>query len=91
MYCAGMRRDVYESIGPLDEEYAIGMFEDDDYSHRVRLGGFRVVCAEDVFVHHVGQAAFSKLDRGTYEELWKRNQRYFESKWGVRWEPHRMR
>jgi GT2 family glycosyltransferase/glycosyltransferase involved in cell wall biosynthesis len=91
MYCVGMRRDVYESIGPLDEEYAIGMFEDDDYSHRVRLGGFRVVCAEDVFVHHVGQAAFSKLDRETYEELWKRNQRYFESKWGVRWEPHRMR
>ncbi|MCM2316353.1 MAG: glycosyltransferase [Thermoanaerobaculia bacterium] len=91
MYCAGMRRDVYESVGPLDEQFAIGMFEDDDYSHRVRLGGFRVVCMEDVFVHHVGQASFSKLAPEAYKELWEKNLRYFEEKWGERWVPHRER
>lgn len=91
MYCAGMRRDVFETVGPLDETYAIGMFEDDDYSHRIRLAGLRVVCLEDVFVHHVGQASFSKLDPAAYEALWRKNQAYFESKWGVAWEPHRGR
>lgn len=91
MYCVGMRSDVYARIGPLDEEFGVGMFEDDDYSHRARLAGFRVVCAEDVFVHHFGQASFSKLDAATYEELWKKNQALFEKKWGVRWEPHRAR
>ncbi len=91
MYCVGMRRDVYERIGPLDEEFGVGMFEDDDYSHRARLAGFRVVCAEDVFVHHFGQASFSKLDAAAYEKLWKRNQTLFEKKWNVRWEPHRAR
>jgi GT2 family glycosyltransferase/glycosyltransferase involved in cell wall biosynthesis len=91
MYCVGMRRDVYETVGLLDEHFAIGMFEDDDYSHRIRLAGFRVICAEDVFVHHIGQASFSKLPRDAYEALWKRNQAYFEEKWGARWEPHQRR
>jgi GT2 family glycosyltransferase/glycosyltransferase involved in cell wall biosynthesis len=91
MYCVGMRREVFDRIGPLDEEFGIGMFEDDDYSHRARLAGFRVVCAEDVFVHHFGQASFSKLDSAAYETLWKRNQAHFEKKWSVRWEPHQTR
>jgi GT2 family glycosyltransferase/glycosyltransferase involved in cell wall biosynthesis len=91
MYCVGMRRDVYERLGPLDETFGIGMFEDDDYSHRARLAGLRVVCTEEVFVHHFGQASFSKLDAATYEALWKRNQAHFEEKWGVRWEPHTLR
>jgi GT2 family glycosyltransferase len=91
MYCVGMRRDTYERLGPLDEEFGIGMFEDDDYSHRARLAGLRVVCTEDVFVHHVGQASFAKLPREAYELLWKRNQEHFESKWNVRWQPHRAR
>lgn len=91
MYCMGMRREVFTRIGPLDEEFAIGMFEDDDYSHRARLAGFQVVCLEDVFVHHIGQASFSKLAPEAYDALWKRNQAYFEKKWSVPWEPHRTR
>ena len=91
MYCVGMRREVYDRVGPLDEAFTIGMFEDDDYSHRARLAGLRVVCAEDVYVHHFGQASFSKLDKTAYEALWRRNQAYFESKWGVRWQPHQLR
>jgi GT2 family glycosyltransferase/glycosyltransferase involved in cell wall biosynthesis len=91
MYCVGLRRDVYDRLGPLDEEFGAGMFEDDDYSHRARLAGFRVVCVEDVFVHHYGQASFAKLDPKAYETLWKRNEAYFEKKWGVRWQPHQFR
>jgi hypothetical protein len=64
---------------------------DDDYSHRARLAGLRVICAEDVFVQHYGQASFSKLTPQTYDELWKRNQAYFEKKWDVRWKPHKTR
>jgi GT2 family glycosyltransferase len=91
MYCVAMRRDVYEKVGGLDEDFTIGMFEDDDYSHRVRLAGYRVVCAEDAFVHHFGQASFKKLSAGEYQAVWDHNQAIFEKKWGVRWQPHTTR
>jgi GT2 family glycosyltransferase len=91
MYCVGLRRDVYERLGPLDEEFGVGMFEDDDYSHRARLAGLRVICAEDVFVHHIGQASFARLAPEAYDALWKKNQAHFEQKWGERWEPHTLR
>ena len=88
MYCVGFRRNTYEIVGPLDEEFTVGMFEDDDYSHRTRLAGLRVVCAEDVFVHHFGQASFGKLPKEEYDAIWRRNQQHYERKWGVTWRPH---
>jgi GT2 family glycosyltransferase len=91
MFCVAMRREVYEAVGPLDEQFGIGMFEDDDYSHRTRLAGFRVVCAEDAFVHHEGQAALNTLSPRDLQALWDENQRRYEDKWSVTWEPHTLR
>jgi GT2 family glycosyltransferase len=92
MFCAAMRRKVHETVGALDERFEVGMFEDDDYALRVCTAGFRVVCAEDVFVHHFGEASFGKLvQAGRHSELFRRNRRYFESKWGRVWSPHRFR
>jgi GT2 family glycosyltransferase len=91
MYCVAFRRDAYEKVGPLDEKFGMGMFEDDDYAHRMRLAGYRVICAEDAFVHHYGQASFKKLSAAEYQAVWDRNQRYYEEKWGVAWERHTAR
>jgi GT2 family glycosyltransferase len=91
MFCVAMRREVYEQVGPLDETFGIGMFEDDDYSNRIKALGYRVVCAEDSFVHHFGQAAFKKLiETGEYHEIWAKNQAYYEQKWG-KWKQHEHR
>jgi GT2 family glycosyltransferase len=65
------------------------MFEDDDYSMRVKQCGYRTICAADSFVHHFGQAAFGKLIRsGDYDRLFNENRRKYEKKWGVEWAPH---
>src|SRR5262249_37044714 len=89
MFCVVMRREVFDRIGPLDEQFGIGMFEDDDYSLRVRKAGLRVVCAADVFIHHFGQAAFGKLiESGEYDDLFNENRRKYEAKWQTRWVPH---
>jgi GT2 family glycosyltransferase len=90
MFCVALRRETYEMMGPLDEQFRIGMFEDDDYAQRIRAAGLRIVCAADVFVHHFGQAAFKKLIRdGRYEELFDENRRRYEAKWKLKWTPHR--
>jgi len=89
MFCLAMRKEVFEKIGPLDEQFGIGMFEDDDYTHRVKLEGFRVACAADVFVHHFGQASFKELvNNGKYQGLFDENRQRFERKWKTQWIPH---
>jgi GT2 family glycosyltransferase len=90
LYCVAMRRETIEKVGLLDERFGIGLFEDDDYSHRVKHKDYKIVCAEDIFIHHFGQASFNKLIKnGKYREIWKQNQQLFEEKWGVKWETHK--
>jgi GT2 family glycosyltransferase len=92
MYCVAMRREVFEQVGPLDESFEIGMFEDDDYAQRVRAAGYKILCAEDVFVHHFGQASLGELcTSGEYNEVLDTNRRRFEEKWGKEWRPHERR
>ena len=90
MFCVAFRRRTYEQVGPLDEQFGIGMFEDDDYAMRIKARGLRVICAADVFVHHFGQAAFKKLiESGQYNPLFDENRRRYETKWKVEWVPHK--
>ena len=89
--CVALRREVYEEIGPLDERFGVGMFEDDDYALRLKAKGYKLLCVEDVFIHHWGSATFSRLDAAEFWSLFQRNLRLYEEKWGVRWLPHPFR
>jgi GT2 family glycosyltransferase len=92
MFCLAMRRETYDRVGPLDERYHIGMFEDDDYAVRLRSRGYRLVCADDVFVHHFGGASLGGLlPSEQLQELLKANRERFQQKWGVEWRPHQRR
>jgi GT2 family glycosyltransferase/glycosyltransferase involved in cell wall biosynthesis len=89
-FCVAMPRKTYEVCGPLCTDYGIGFFEDDDYCRRVEQADLKVVCVEDVFVHHHLSASFSKLDSIDKTALFDRNKAIYEAKWG-RWEPHEYR
>jgi GT2 family glycosyltransferase len=92
MFCMAMRRDAFQRLGPLDQRFEIGLLEDDDYSMRARRAGYRLVCAEDAFVHHFGETSFGKLvSSGAYNELLEANKRRFEEKWGEPWQPYERR
>jgi GT2 family glycosyltransferase/glycosyltransferase involved in cell wall biosynthesis len=88
-FCVMLPRRVYESVGPLDESYGLGFFEDDDYCRRIKQAGWRIACAEDVFVHHHLSASFGKLGKGR-QKLMENNRRIYEAKWGP-WIPHKYR
>lgn len=88
-FCVAIRRDVLDEVGLLDEAYGVGFFEDDDYCRRVRQAGWRLVIADDVFVHHYLSVSFHALGEER-AELLARNKAIFESRWGP-WEPHRYR
>lgn len=89
LFCAITPKQVWERVGPLDETFEIGMFEDDDLSMRVRAAGFRVVAARDCFIHHFGQGSFSQLPNVECQRIFDQNRRAFEIKWGMTWRPHR--
>ncbi len=86
-FCVAMPREVYERVGPMDEDFGVGFFEDDDYCRRVHLEGYRVACAEDVFVHHHLSASFDSLGAERKQALFEKNKAIYEAKWGA-WTPH---
>lgn len=79
-FCVLMPRHIYEQVGPLDERFGLGMFEDDDYNARVREAGFRVLLAQDSFVHHWQRASFKLLGEEAYLRTYNENQRRYREK-----------
>ena len=88
-FCVAMRRNHFERIGPLDETFGLGFFEDDDYCIRSIKAGFRLVCLEDVFVFHRGSQSFSQHPPAEVKALMKKNQRALERKHGRIYQPPR--
>lgn len=92
MFCLAMRRETHARIGPLDERYEVGLLEDDDYADRAREAGYELRCAEDVLVHHFGEASFGRLvSEGEYSRILRENQRRYAKKWNREWEPYGRR
>ena len=89
-FCVMMPRQIYEQIGQLDERFGLGFFEDDDYCRRVKKAGFRIICAEDVYIHHQLSASFLKLDTNIRRALFASNKKIYETKWG-KWCVHSPR
>ena len=75
-----VRRAVVEKIGGFDERFSPWGFEDDDYSLRVRMAGFRCRVAQGVFVYHDHYHDGEKERR--HQGLLHRNWERFADKWG---------
>jgi GT2 family glycosyltransferase len=57
-FCLAVRTSVFAEVGGFDEAFGLGGCEDDDLCNRLRSAGWRLLVAEDTFVHHVGHQTF---------------------------------
>lgn len=80
-----LRKWAYEQIGPFDERFEPAYFEDNDYDRRKDLLGLiREEVAKATF-DHVGSATVNGLPIAEQQRshlYFRKNARYFESKWG---------
>ncbi len=81
LFCAALRREVWEEAGGLDERFEVGMFEDDDFSRRLRRLGYDLRCLRSAWVHHFQQASFGALSAEEYGRIFEANRRRFLEKW----------
>lgn len=90
-FCYLIKNQAYRQVGLLDEKFSPGNFEDDDYSLRLIMAGYRLLLCGDTFIHHYGSASFTKHHTPeeerervkAFNELLAINQKKFIEKWQV--------
>lgn len=85
--CAVIRRGVIDRIGLLDENYAMGMYDDNDYNLAARKAGYETKLLYSTCIHHWGRSTFNmvqKTENLDVKGLLNRNRRYLMEKWGLR-------
>jgi GT2 family glycosyltransferase len=80
-FCMLVRRAVVDEIGGFDERFSPWGFEDDDFSMRAVMAGFRNRIALDVFVRHEHYGGKKAV---AHSELLERNWSRFTQKWANR-------
>jgi GT2 family glycosyltransferase/tetratricopeptide (TPR) repeat protein/2-polyprenyl-3-methyl-5-hydroxy-6-metoxy-1,4-benzoquinol methylase len=79
-FCLLMRREVFEKIGPFDEQFGLGTFEDDDYCLRIRKAGYRLLINRGCFIHHFAGRTIASVGVDP-QRLLTENYARFRDKW----------
>lgn len=90
--CVGFRREIFETVGPMDEENFTGFSAEDlDYCFRVRKAGYKLKLS-NAYVLHAGSRSIpaytsggskdANLVRSSYNDHNAKYMRILEEKWG---------
>ncbi|MBI2267564.1 MAG: tetratricopeptide repeat protein [Armatimonadetes bacterium] len=88
-FCLVTTREAILEVGGFDERFKVKGPEDQDLSLRMKLSGYRVVCAGDVVLHHHGLMPFLP-DGFSANSIDGVNQEEFERKWSQFKESYQM-
>lgn len=82
-FCAfTFSRHTYNSIGPFDEKFQIGGYEDTDYCYRLEKAGLRYGITGAAFIHHFGSQTLNAFKKSG-DQHGQANLQYFVEKWGI--------
>lgn len=60
-FCVMLKREVIENVGYLDEDFGVGLADDDDYCHRIHQAGYRLALAHNLKITHHHRSTFGEL------------------------------
>lgn len=78
--CVYLPRKTLDLLGPLDEQFEHGTWEDDDYCYRAREAGLALGICGRCTVDHISSATTFET-RSTYRAILDANRARFEAKW----------
>jgi len=76
-----MRREVFDDVGPLDEQFSPAWFEDVDYCKRLAKSGKEIWIVPAAHAQHFGGASLEHVPFGRFIEVWYRNMWRYARKW----------
>ena len=83
--CAVIKREVLDKVGPLDPNYAMGMWDDLDYNRGAQAAGYKTELVLDTCIKHFGRSTFNLIqmkEKFDVDSLLKSNRAYLDKKWG---------
>jgi len=66
--CLLIKREVYDSVGGLDEGFLIGDFEDSDLCLKVKQRGLRIICVSNLNLTHLERQSFTGIGANGFRE-----------------------
>ncbi len=60
-FCTMFRREVFDKVGLLDEDFGVGFGDDDDFSDRMHRAGYRLALVTELVIPHHHRSTFKKL------------------------------
>lgn len=81
-FCMVMPARLLGEIGRLDEIFANGYYEDNDFSYRARAAGYLCAQCDDAFVLHLGSQSFKKMPVAEKRAMIARNREICRQRWG---------
>ncbi len=83
--CYLIRKEVYEKVGPFDENFKTAFCEDWDFHVRLHKAGIDAHCIDLPFLHYASQTAKNAplMEQEKIHYQARLNREYFKEKWGV--------
>ena len=79
-FCMLTKKKIFDKIGPFDEVFGMGNFEDTDFSYRVKKAGHKAVRALGSYVLHEESSSFKMFKH--FKRDFEKNKKIFEARWG---------
>jgi len=80
-FCTMFRREVFEELGLLDEDYGAGLWDDQDLCDKMRRARWKIAVALGAYVRHYHRTTFKSVySTQEIESMKKQNQKVYARK-----------